>query len=97
MPGRGLGRALRPVRRHLTSGMERVYLWPSRSNLSCARNRLPGLCSAPVILGFAIAWPITKQSSLPPPHHSLFVLNLEISWSLFLLVAAFTHIASMDY
>jgi hypothetical protein len=24
-------------------------------------------------------------------------LNLEISWSLFLLVAAFTHIASMDH
>jgi len=56
-----------------------------------------GYALAPVILGFGIAWLITKHSSsLPPRHHSPFLLNLEITWSLFLLIAAFTHIASMD-
>jgi hypothetical protein len=57
-----------------------------------------GYALVPVILGFGIALLITKHSSgLPPRHHSPFLLNLEISWSLFLLVAAFTHIASMDH
>lgn len=53
---------------------------------------------APVVLGFGIAWLITQPSSgQPARHHSPFLSNLEISWSLFLLVAAFTHIASMDH
>jgi hypothetical protein len=57
-----------------------------------------GYALAPVILGFFIAWLITKHSSdLAPRHHSPFLLNLEISWSLFLLLAAFTHIAAMDH
>ena len=44
VPGRGLGRALRPVRRQLDSGLERVYLWSSWSNISCARSLRSGLC-----------------------------------------------------
>jgi hypothetical protein len=57
-----------------------------------------GYALTPVILGFGIAWLITKHSSgLPPRHHSPFLLNLEISWSLFLLVAAFTHITAIDH
>jgi hypothetical protein len=57
-----------------------------------------GYALAPVIFGFGIAWLITKHSpGLPPRHHSPFLLNLEISWSLLLLVAAFAHLASMDH
>ena len=57
-----------------------------------------GYALAPVTLGFGIAWLITKHSSgLPPRHDSSFLLNLEISWSLLLLIAAFTHTASIDH
>jgi hypothetical protein len=51
---------------------------------------------APFFVGLLIAWLMTKHSSNTPPGRGTpFLLNLEMSWSLVLVVAALSHIASI--
>ena len=51
---------------------------------------------APFFIGLLIAWLMTKHSPETPPGRGIpILLNLELAWSIVLVVAALSHIASI--